>query len=427
MKSNITDAGGKLKAGAARVTESIRGKAIGKKPATAREAGEKQGVFADFGSALFTELGLTAEQTEILYNMQKQKTCCDIEQEQNPDKKALKSKWVGLWETAISDAYTGISGGQHLRWFDEGELIQSTKEALAASPNKMWFHLAILETTLFVLYHPLKTETKGEGKKKKEVASKEFSAAKPAKSTKECEWAKNFMAQCGHDPAFVERIRATHKKVVNRLSERNKKIVIMTLVDLAAILATALTAGLLAPALAPSIAAAMGAQFAFSGAALTSASLAFIAGGSLAAGGGGMIGGTLIIAGGGGLLGLLGSAAVNGGAASLGLLSNKAYAISQNAKLEVTLREIILNTQHDVRFAQLVMERFKEQIISLNGRITEMELDAKTDKKLLKDLKAVVDIMKKSVKQSGRFISSFELGLAFEEEAGEETEDAEDE
>ena len=75
------------------------------------------------------------------------------------------------------------------------------------------------------------------------------------------------------------------------------------------------------------------------GAALTSASLAFVGGGALAAGGAGMAGGVAIITGGGALLGLAGS----GGASAVTMLlqTSPGYWTRQGAKL-VTFSKVVL-------------------------------------------------------------------------------------
>ena len=83
----------------------------------------------------------------------------------------------------------------------------------------------------------------------------------------------------------------------------------------------------------------LGQNFAgLSGAALTSACLAYLGGGAIAAGGLGMAGGTIAIVGGGAALGL-GVGASIGGAVRVASIAGKKEAMLQSAKLLVSVRE----------------------------------------------------------------------------------------
>lgn len=361
---------------------------------------------------IFAELGLTADQTAILYNIQYLETDSDAQQESNSERKSLKFKWLDKWRASISDAYPRIADGAELAWLAMDELVARVQKQFEESPSKLWFHLAVLEAALFVPYYPLEMVEKG----KKTVPSKEFSSIKDAQKNKRLE---EFILQCGQNPAFVKRVCKTYGKITNRLNKLGERILISALITTGVTVATVITAGALAPALAPTIASLLGATFpGLSGAALTSASLAFLGGGAIAAGGAGMAGGTAVIVGGGAILGL-GAGAVTGTAGvqtakTLGAFG-KPFAISQAAKLEVTLREVILNEQRDVRFAQEVLLNYKQKIMDLNESLTRMELEHEGTKKDISNLKKIVDVMKRSYQQSNRYTSSFELGLEFQD------------
>ena len=82
-----------------------------------------------------------------------------------------------------------------------------------------------------------------------------------------------------------------------------------------------------APAIAPVLAAALGLETAaLSGAALTSASPAFLGGGASAAGGAGMAGGTMLIVGGGAIIGAVGGSGVST-ATTMALATNGSYVL----------------------------------------------------------------------------------------------------
>lgn len=85
-----------------------------------------------------------------------------------------------------------------------------------------------------------------------------------------------------------------------------------------------------------------------SGAAAISAGLAALGGGAVAAGGFGMAGGIAVLVGGGSLLGATAGTAVGASIASLG--SNAV--LSEAAKLQVVLKEIVLAIQKDTSYFQ---------------------------------------------------------------------------
>ena len=95
---------------------------------------------------------------------------------------------------------------------------------------------------------------------------------------------------------------------------------------------TAITGGL-ALTFAPGIAAMIAGEavVGLHGAALTSASLAFVGGGALAGGGLGVAGGTAIITGGGALLGLVSSSGIS--ATAFLMMTNSDYWVRQSAKI----------------------------------------------------------------------------------------------
>ena len=133
----------------------------------------------------------------------------------------------------------------------------------------------------------------------------------------------------------------------------------------------------------------------------------------MATGGFGMAGGTITIAGGGALLGLAGgSAAVSVGSALL--LSTPDYTLTQAAKLETILKEVILNAQQDVVCAQKIIAKYQEQIDELNKKLTAMELEVEKNKQDINNIKQSIQYLKKSCKNMIVFTSAYEEGLRTE-------------
>ena len=159
---------------------------------------------------------------------------------------------------------------------------------------------------------------------------------------------------------------------------------VVSTVAVAAIVAA--TAGVLAGPIAVAL---FGSQFVgLSGAALTAACLAMAGGGAIAIGGTGMIGGIAAIVGGGALLGMAGGGAAIS-AVTLFVASTPQLALTQAAKLEVVLKEIVLNAQKDIKSAQQVLENYRNQIMNLNSELAKIRLDSEKNKKTISNIKKI--------------------------------------
>ena len=343
------------------------------------------------------ELALTLKQVRLMYNLEFYKTSFDIERESNIEKRALKKEWQQKWVKGIEDIYSEKVKEEYLRrmFMGKDELKKSIEEEFRINKNnKMWYYLIILEAELFIPYFPLDTD---------KVENKKLGKLKFANN----EYIDGSVRKAGFISAdFVKRIEKTYTKSLGRIKGTKSKVLIAIL----AVLAIAGVAFGMAAIFAPQIALLLvGAGFpALKGMALINASLAFIGGGALAIGGLGVAGGTMIIAGGGALLGLGISGSVAGGITMM-LLKNPEFALTQIAKLEVTMKEIILNGQHDIRFAQEVLKEYKKQIRDCEDLIEKLENSDKRSKKEIKDIKKTIKYMKKAYDDMNKFKSCFDL------------------
>ena len=205
---------------------------------------------------------------------------------------------------------------------------------------------------------------------------------------------KSFYTDMGDvSPEAIERLGKTYDKSLNDISGKNSKLLTKTL----AVLATASAVAALAAVFAGPIAVALfGKTFAeLSGAALTSACLAMAGGGAVAVGGNGIAGGIMVIAGGGALLGGAGAGTVVGATSAL-MASVPEYTLTQAAKLETILKEVILFAQKDVLMAQNVLEQYSRKVEELHAEIGRMELEDKKNKKEIQNLKLSLEYIKKS-------------------------------
>ncbi len=314
------------------------------------------------------KLGLSLEQTEILYNLEYHKTRNDIETTNIPIKgeaiKELKTAWLQEWTQFISDgfeSFTQVSGAE-MHWYSLEELYQRIEEQ---SPNKPWYRLILLEVMLFEPYYPLGTE---KNKKGDDIPSQKYKALNnPINRFKKGEGDQFLNEQftgkhC--EFGYVKRLRKSYDKRMNELNEVLKMVITSLSITAVIAIVTIASAGAFAGPIAVAL---VGTNFTgLSGAALTSACLAYLGGGAVAAGGAGMLGGTIAIVGGGAALGIGVGAGVGGAVGSAGLLGKK-NTIMQSAKLLTSVREIFLNDEHDVEFSNSVYEQYLQNITEIEN------------------------------------------------------------
>ncbi|MDR1135313.1 MAG: hypothetical protein LBL49_03915, partial [Clostridiales Family XIII bacterium] len=205
--------------------------------------------------------------------------------------------------------------------------------------------------------------------------------------------------------------------VVVEMKEVLKGIIIGGAITAGIAIVVIATAGAFAPAIAVAL---VGSNFAgLSGAALTSACLAYLGGGAVAIGGLGMAGGTAAIVGGGAILGIGAGLGVGGAVGAAGLIG-KQNTITQSAKLLVSVREIFLNDEHDTAYSNTVYEQYVQNIMDIEKGLVELKLKAdvasgsekKELKRQIKNAAESVEAMKIARKSLLKFKSSFEEGLA---------------
>lgn len=376
-------------------------------------------VGADMGLQM-DKLGLTLEQTEILYNLEYYKTLHDIKTTNIPitgeSVRKQKSAWLKEWKKFISngfESFTQIPGAK-MHWYSMKELYQHIAEH---NPYKPWYRLILLEAMLFEPYYPLGVE---KDKKGNDIPCKKYKRLNnPINSFKKGEGDrfldKRFTGKyCNR--GYVKRLRKSYDKRMAELNEVLKTVITsLSITAVIAIVAVA-TAGAFAGPIAVAL---VGSNFAgLSGVALTSACLAYLGGGAIAAGGAGMLGGTIAIVGGGAALGIGVGAGVGGAVGAAGLMGKK-NTIMQSAKLLTSVREIFLNDEHDIEFSNSVYEQYLHNIKEIEKGLVELRYkkdDAKDKEKKaiaekIKRAEESVEAMKIALKSMCKFNSSFAEGL----------------
>lgn len=369
------------------------------------------------------KFGLTIAQTDILYNLEFYKTMNDIRATKllinNEGIKRLKQDWLDEWKEYISKGFSSFLKveGAEIHWYTEQELI---KKIEANKPQGTWFRLVLLEAMLFEPFYPLAIE---KDKKGNDIPSKKYKDLQnPINGYKKSngdDFIDSFFTGDYYKKGYIKRLRKCYGKVVLEMNEVLKGILIGSAITAGIAIITIATAGALAPAIAVAL---VGSNFAgLSGAALTSACLAYLGGGAIAIGGAGMAGGTIAIVGGGAVLGIGAGIGVGGAVGAAGILG-KQNTILQSAKLLVSVREIFLNDEHDVEYSNSVYEQYVNNIMDIEKGIVELRLQAdvangKEKKELqakIKKAEESVEAMKIARKNLRKFMSSFKEGLAQE-------------
>lgn len=359
------------------------------------------------------KFGLTLEQTEILYNIEMYKTVNDIN---SGGKKAdLKSQWLEEWKHYMEEGFSSFVGDETavLHWYT----VQKLHDAVNAnSPELPWFRLVLLEAMLFEPYYPLSTEIDKKGNEIPSTKYKELHLPLVGYSKSDGDkFLDGFFNESFYQKGYIARLRKCHDKVLRELNEVLKNAIKSISITAGVAIIAIATAGAFAPAIAVAL---VGSNFAgLSGAALTSACLAYLGGGAIAAGGLGMAGGTMAIVGGGAALGLGVGAGVGGAVGAAGVLGKK-DTIQQSAKLMVSVREIFLNDEHDIAYSNTVYEQYVQNITDIEKGLVELKLKAdvadKDEKKQLqkqiKNTEEAVQAMKIAMKSMNKFNSSFALG-----------------
>ena len=367
------------------------------------------------------KLGLTIEQTEILYNLEYYKTLNDIQATKQPINKDgiknLKYEWLEEWKAFITGGFASFLGieGATLHWYSKQELIKKIEQN---EPKKTWFRLVLLEAMLFEPYYTLGFE---QDKKGNSIPSKKYHSLQ----IPTCGYSKNsgdafldsYFDGDYYHKGYIKRLRKCYEKVVFEMKEVLKGLLIGGAITAGIAIVTIATAGALAGPIAVAL---VGSNFAgLSGAALTSACLAYLGGGAIAAGGAGMLGGTAVIVGGGAALGIGAGLGVGGAVGAAGLIG-KQNTILQSAKLLVSVREIFLNDEHDTEYSDTIYEQYVQSIKDIENGLTELRLKAdvangkekKELKRQIKNAEESVEAMKIARKNLLKFKSSFKDGLA---------------
>lgn len=351
-------------------------------------------------NSLLEMFGLSYDQSVLLFSAEKLIAQEDVKLTKNEKRAIIKSSWIEEWENGIVTYLNNIDKTRDASLLSFEELQIKFKEEIKNTNNKTWYYIIALELLEFVPYTSLG------GEKDKDYSKCKFEEKKCYDFTKQLILEHDCITE-----NKIERLDKVYGKSLSQISGKAGRVATKVMIVIAIGAIAAAGAAIFAPGIAVAL---FGSAFeGLSGIALTNACLALVGGGAVATGGLGIAGGTAVIAGGGALLGLAGGGTVVGVASAL-MLSSPEYTITQAAKLETILKEVIINAQQDVVCAQKIISEYKAQIAELNKKMAEMELDNKNNKNEIKNIKACIKYLKKSCKDMSVFTSAYEEGLKAE-------------
>lgn len=326
------------------------------------------------------KFSLNIEQTEILYNLEYFKTLNDINTTnlslKNDKLIKIKKDWLSEWKEYITNGFPSFVHQEiNINWYTEQEMFN---KILINNPKDVWFRLLIIETMIFEPYFPLSIEIDDKGKP---IISEKYKVLQKIDN--------GFNKEAGDDylnskfntkffkKDFIKRSRNSYDKYIFDLNQVLYNAVKNISISGVVSVATMIAASMFAPAIAVYI---VGSNFiGLSGAALTSASLAYLGGGAIAVGGLGMAGGTITIIGGGAALGMGIGTGIKGVLGSAELVS-KQNLIQQSAKLLVSVNEVLIMDEHDLTYVNEIYNTYIKRVIELKREIFDLKLEAKYNK-----------------------------------------------
>ena len=332
----------------------------------------------------FSVFGLTAEQSEVLFALQRKLTSNDVlvEGQKKPiigsNKKGQKQLWLDTWDRSIEDylkTYGGKSSQTKLSYYD---LSAKIKQLDQNAQNKVWKYMVFLECVLYSPYYPLSDNKE---------AYKPFKGLCIDKKGRK-ETLEKIADNLQIDKKYIKIFEDAHSSAVKKLSGYWTKVAMGAGIGIIVILIAIVTFQY-------EIIAYFAAE-GLHGAAAISAGLAALGGGAVAAGGFGMAGGIAVLVGGGSLLGASAGTAVGVSIASLG--SNAV--LSEAAKLQVVLKEIVLAIQKDTMYFQQILLNINKEIAQLKAEIIKLKTDSANNKKKIKNLEKSIEILDKLVKNA---------------------------
>ena len=344
----------------------------------------------DTGKNSYSMFGLTVDQTQVLFSLQRLMLLEDIKAT-NTSKSLItdtkkrasaKSRWYLSWRKSIN-YYLSHLDNRNLKLLNNTyrQIEKKVSGIDEVTDNNVWKYLILLECICFNGYTPL-----GETEDEIKASAKKYAGLKMLKASKE-ETLLSISKILNVDPKYIKvfqkSLKSAHKQITGFWAKSLKY----------SLLAAIIVAILLLPgarelvlSLAPS---------GIHGGAAINAGLAALGGGAVAAGGLGMAGGISVLVGGGLLLsiGIGGSVGTAIASISSDVIMNEAV------KLEVVLKEIVLSIQKDTVTFEHILNKLVSDKKQLEIELEKLQKAQKENEDKIKELEKSILYMERLIRE----------------------------
>lgn len=310
----------------------------------------------NYSSDLISMFGLNEEQFIIKASIEKLLIDKDI---QTGNKKAAKQMWLKEWEEPYLKYISTITNNENIVFLDENGIVEAIRDMQSHGMNMTWYYLLMFEMTHFWPYSPIGANSKNDSVYMKLKFSDQTNAIKDLVRRN------NIM-----DVELIDQYMKSYSSSISKLNETTKKNLIAIACILAAVTLTAI--GFLT-ILEIMILIGIGfvVKYFYS---YYNRLLTIIGGSYVPLGATGKTGDPLAIIGGGAMLGLL-NEGPEVDVTFAHIASSNQSALTQSAKLETVIKEILINTLNDSNNSRIVLQKFRAHLDSLTNDIANSTID----------------------------------------------------
>lgn len=310
---------------------------------------------------LFDRLTFTPNELSLMCNFEQLKILSDIKEEKNERKREIKKEWLSKWQDEIVKWYKSFDTDENVKIFKSvHEFDTSVFEELKNNQeDKNWYYMMVLESELFTPYFPLYND------------ENEIGQLKTINFNNQNRYVYDIVSiQNIIDGEFVDKVKESYKKSIYRISKMTSKIIM-------AADSSAITSGIAAyfASLHGTKESAKMNESIFINNYLYSKDVSDS--------------GVRIIAGGASLL------KPESKDISLFLLKNQDLTMVLVAKLESVFKEIVLNIQKDIKYAEMIANEFQKLIHYYEDILIELIRRDIEDEKKVKEVQSRIDYFNK--------------------------------
>ena len=336
-----------------------------------------------------SEFGLTFKQTCLLFSLERRIVVNDIvssKADKKQEEALKKQMWLNVWEMNINNFLNHMGENQNvlvdIAKLEPKSLLEKILNEKTSGNSKAWRYLILLESTLFTPYYPLEQQESYDDNFVDKI-KKAFGSLSLNENSRKTSLI--MIAELLNiDIKYIDIFRKRHQEALRSLSGFWKKVLLAGGIGMLVAVAIALL--FISPI------AAFFAASGLSGAAAFSAGMAALGGGAIAAGGFGIARGIAVLVGGALLLG-------GGVGVGIGTLaaSSSVIVLTELAKMEVVLKEIILGVQHDIQMMQEIIMNLNDSLNEMRKEVVKLKMENEKNKEKIKNLEESIEYLKKAI------------------------------